>query len=406
VPFDVRPVPDDELDAALDLGYLAFHAPPLEADERARNARFLGAAHRFGAYDEGVLVGLAAAFDFSLSIPGGELPCAALTWVAVAPTHRRRGALTALMGELLGDARRRGQPLAALWASEGGIYGRYGFGVATYMQELEVDSRAALAFRVEPDPGPLRLVPRDAASSVLAAPHERERARRAGLPARTPEWWREAVLHTPPEMAQQGLGEARVVVLGPRSDPVGYAVYRVRAPEEYGDERPGRVDVAELVADTAAAEAALWRYLVSIDLTDSVLASNRPVDDALPLMVADPYRVTLTRRLPALWLRVLDVPAALSARAFAAPVALTVLVRESPGVEAAWQLSEDGGCERADASPDLELDMRDLGSAFLGGVSLAALHAAGLVTERTPGSVATLDAALRTPLAPYIPDDF
>jgi predicted acetyltransferase len=404
VPFDVRAVPDDQLEAVLKLGCLAFHAPPLEADEHARLERFLAGSRRFGAYDEGVLVGVGGTLDFALSIPGGELPCAGLTWVAVAPTHRRRGALTAIMAELLADARGRGQPLAALWAAEGAIYGRYGFGVATHLHEIELDTRAALEFRTEVDARPLRLIDRDAAASELGPAHARERARRPGMPARTPHWWREAVLHTPPEMAAAGLGEARVVVLGAPGDVAGYAIYRVRAPDVF-EERPGRVVVAELVADDTAAEAALWRYLASIDLTTSVLAWNRPVDDALPLMLADQDRVTNTRRMPALWLRILDVPAALSARSREAPVSTTLGVREPSGALRAWRL-HDGRCEPAAAAPDLELHLRDLGSVYLGGVSLFALHAAGLVVEHTPGSVTTLDAALRTPLAPHIVDDF
>jgi predicted acetyltransferase len=125
----------------------------------------------------------------------------------------------------------------------------------------------------------------------------------------------------------------------------------------------------------------------------------------LPLLVSNQDRVTNTRRQPALWLRILDVPSALSARSWAAPVSTTLGVREPSGAVGAWRL-HDGRCEPAAAAPDLELDLRDLGSVYLGGVSLSALHAAGLVTEHTPGSVAALDAALRTPLAPHILDDF
>src|SRR5689334_3175771 len=227
--FEIRAVPEDEIDAMLALGYLAFHERA-DGDERVRHERFLRSVHRFGAYEDGELAGVAASIDLDLAIPGAALPCAGLTWVAVAPTHRRRGALTGLMTELLADALRRGQPLAALWAAEGAIYGRFGFGVATHLLELDMDTRAPLALRVEPDPRPLRLVDHDAAPALLAGVHGRERGRRAGLVARTPEWWREAILHTPPEIAAQGLGHALVVAIGDREDPAGYAVYRVRGP--------------------------------------------------------------------------------------------------------------------------------------------------------------------------------
>jgi predicted acetyltransferase len=311
------------------------------------------------------------------------------------------------MAELLAGALRRGQPLAALWAAEGAIYGRFGFGVATYLLELDMDTRAPLALRVEPDPSPLHLVEREAAPALLAGVHGRERARRAGLVARTPEWWTEAILHTPPEIAAQGLADARVVVIGDREDPAGYAVYRVRAPDDFDDAKPGRVEVQELIADTAAAAAGLWRYLASIDLTASLGAWNLPVDDPLPLLVADPDRARITRRLPALWLRLLDVPGALSARTWTVPPDVTIGVRDAflPANAGAWRL-EPGSCARTDAEPDLELDVGDLAATYLGGVPLSALHAAGVVEERTAGAVAALDAALRTPLAPHAPDDF
>ena len=404
--FDVRAVPEREIDDMLALGYLAFHER-IEPDERVHHERFLRIAHRFGAYDGGELAGMAAAIDLELAVPGAELPCAGLTWVAVKPTHRRRGALTGLMAELLGDALRRGAPLAALWAAEGAIYGRFGFGVATYAQEAELDTRAPLPLRVEPDPRPLRLIDHETVPARLARVHGRERARRHGLVARSPEWWREGILHTPPEVAAQGLADALVVVLGDRDDPAGYAIYRVRAPDDFDDDKPGRVEVQELVADTAAGAAALWRYLASIDLTATLGAWNLPVDDPLPLLVADPDRARLTRRLPALWLRLLDVPRALAARDWTVPPDVAVGVRDPllPDNAGTWRLAP-GGCERTDAPPDVELDVRDLAAAYLGGVSVAALRAAGLVEERTEGAVAALDAALRTPLAPHALDDF
>jgi predicted acetyltransferase len=405
--FEVRPVPEDELPAMLALGYLAFHVRAAD-QERGLDERVLRGARRFGAYDRGRLVGAAATLDLELSVPGGALPCAGLTWVVVAPTHRRRGALTAMMRALLDDARERGQPLAALWAAEGAIYGRYGFGLATVAQGVQIDARTPLELRVEPDPRPLELIELADAPERLAAAHARERARRPGLPARTPDWWRDAILHTGPEHAELGLTEARVVVVGEGDDLAGYAVYRVRPEQDLADDpEPAYVDVSELVADTAEAAAALWRYLASIDLIAGVRAWNRPPDDPLPLLVADPDRVRLARRLGALWLRLLDVPAALAVRSWAGPVELTIGVRDGgrPENAGAWRLGE-GECTRTDAPADLELDVRDLAAAYLGGVPLRALHAAGLVVERTQGAVAALDAALLTPLAPFIPDDF
>src|SRR3712207_2719573 len=136
--FDVRQVAEEEIPALWELAKLAFHMRPEPPEERAHVERFLASARRFGAYEDGALIGSASSLDFMLSIPGGELPCAGVTVAVVAPTHRRRGALTMVMGALLDEAASRDVPLAALWAAEGAIYGRYGFGVATYGQEVEV----------------------------------------------------------------------------------------------------------------------------------------------------------------------------------------------------------------------------------------------------------------------------
>jgi predicted acetyltransferase len=404
--FDVRALGEDELPAVMALGFLAFHSrPPGEAEERARRERFLRGARLFGAYDGDELAGVAGALPLELSVPGGALPCAGLTWVAVAPTHRRRGALTGLMGAVLGDARARGEPLAALWAAESAIYGRFGFGLATYQHALEVSARRPLELRIAPDPRSLRMVDLEAAPRVLAAAHARERGRRPGLPARTPEWWRTEILRTDPEEAGEGLTDARVVLLGESEDPAGYAIYRVR-PGPGDEDADALLEVAELVADEPAGVAALWRFLVSIDLVATVRAL-RPPDDPLPLMAADPDRVRVTRHEGAMWLRLVDVPAALAARAYATDVALTLGVRDErlPENAGSWRL-ESGRCARADGPPDLELDVRDLAAAYLGGVAVGTLRAAGLVDERTAGAADRLDAALRTPLAPFLPDDF
>ena len=403
--FDIRPVPEGDIAAAIDVGGIAYHLTTPEKDERARLERFLAGTRRVGAYDGDVLAGVAATLDLELSIPGGSLPCDGLTWVAVLPTHRRRGALGAMMARLFADARERRVPLMALWAAEGAIYGRFGCGVAIRALSVEVDVRTPLEFRVEPDPRPIRLVDPERLDEILAPVHERERVRRAGLLARSPEWWRFQVLHMGLEGPGEGLTPPRVAVLGEPGDLAGYAVYRARAPRD--DESLRDLEVLELVADDAAATAALWRFLTSIDLVDRVRAWNRPVDDPLPLMVADSDRVRVNSVADGNWLRLIDVPAALSARATATDVAVTIGVRDGmlPDNAGSWRL-QPGRCERTEAPADLELDVRDLAAAYLGGTPVTALHAAGLVSERRPGAVAELDAAWRTARAPHGPDDY
>lgn len=156
-----------------------------------------------------------------------------------------------------------------------------------------------------PDPGPLRLLPRADAAPVLGPLYERRR--RPGMLVRTPEWWRDKVLDDDGDW--EGFRKPSVVVLGDPGVPRGYAIYRSRQ----GDDAPGKVAVQELVGEDAAAEAALWSYLASLDLIGTVEAWNRPEDDLLPLLVADGDRLRITSRFATQWLRLVDAPAALAA---------------------------------------------------------------------------------------------
>ena len=394
-PLTVEELPES---AAGDIGQLAdlvFH----EHNDEPGHARFLrllgDPTRRFGARDEGALVGSVSAFGYDLSIPGGELPCAGVAFVGVAPTHRRRGLLSALMGRLLQDAVALGQPLAALYAAEGAIYGRYGFGVAVRAVDLELGAVAPLALRVAPDERPVRFVALDDAAGVLGPIHGRWRARRPGMPSRTPAWWRDEVLRPEVPQADPGLGPVRIVALAD----AGYAIYR---------SREGLIQVEELVGDAPAVEAALWRWLASVDLVDVVRAENRPVDDPLPrMLLTGDDGAPATRLYDTLWVRLLDLPAALAQRSWATDVDLAVEVADAvlPANAGTWRI-RPAACERTDATADLALDVRDLGAVYLGGITVASLAEAGVVRERTQGAVDTLDAALRVAHAPLCPEHF
>ncbi|MEU9700488.1 GNAT family N-acetyltransferase [Streptomyces sp. NPDC047981] len=405
--MDIRDVPEAHIDRALDLSYLVFHERP-EEEQRKHHRDMVRPCDRIGAYDGDQLVGFLAAFPFTVSVPGGDLACPGLTLVSVAPTHRRRGVLTALIAEAFRRYGERGAPIAALWASEDAIYGRFGFGPATQGVTVEIDSRKPLALRIDPDERPLRLVDTADAPAVVGPYFESTRALRAGRNARdelrwTGEWLREE------DEEDDELSPARVVTLG---DPVaGYAVYRTKGEDE--DARtPGLVRVDELEADTPAVAAALWRYLASIDLTGTVRAWGRPLDDPLLLFAADRDQVRVTGQFPALWLRLIDVRAALTARSLAMPVDLVLEVHDShlPANSGRFRLTS-GGADGVRYEPtgdpvDLSFDVRDLGACYLGGTKAVDLVAAGLVEEHTPGAAATLDAALETPRLPHTCDEF
>ncbi|GAA2649252.1 MULTISPECIES: GNAT family N-acetyltransferase [Streptomyces] len=408
---DIREVPEADIDRALELAYLVFHDRP-EKEARERHHALLARCDRIGAYDGTVLAGFMAAHDFRLSVPGADLPCPGLTFVAVAPTHRRRGVLTGMMDEMLRRTAAAGSPLAALWASEAAIYGRFGYGSATTGVTVEIDSTRPLALRIAPDRRPLRLVDPEEAVAVVGPFHEAARAGRAGRPTRSAERWSQEWLAEQDEEDEE-LSPPRIIVLGDADQPIaGYVLYRTKPQDGAGlAPAPGLVRVDELEADTPAVAAALWECVTSLDLTGRVRAWGRPVDDPLLHFAADRDQVRVTAQFPALWLRLVDVRAALTRRSWAAPVEVVLEVDDvrMPAQAGRFRLrAGPGGAtyERADSAADLSLDVRELAACYLGGTRVAELVAAGLVREHTPGAAAALDAALRTPVLPHTSDEF
>ncbi|MGW6691013.1 GNAT family N-acetyltransferase [Streptomyces sp. NPDC054961] len=413
--LDIREVPEADIDRALELAYLVFHDRP-EKEGRARHHEMLRHCERIGAYDGEAIVGFMAAHAFRLSVPGADLPCPGLTFVSVAPTHRRRGVLTALMGEMMRRAGAAGSPVAALWASESAIYGRFGYGGATQGATIEIDSSRPLALRIEADRRPLRMVGPEDAVAVVGPCHEAARATRAGRPARTAWRWTEEWL-TEQDEEDDELGPPRIIALGERGEPVaGYVLYRTK-PEYSGAtagpaRTPGLVRVYELEAQSPAVAAALWECVASLDLTGRVYAWGRPADDPLLHFAADRDQVRVTGAYPALWLRLVDVAAALTARSWAAPVDLVLELTDArlPANAGTFRLKAGpGGAQyepAAGRAPDLTLDVRELAACYLGGTRAVELVAATLVVEHTPGAAAALDAGLRTALLPHTADEF
>jgi predicted acetyltransferase len=391
--IEIRDVPESEVDRMVDLAGTAFH---VRIDDYERDSWKPRRSERAGAYDGGVLAGQLAALPMRLAVPGAFLDCSAITFVAVLPTHRRQGILTSLMDRMHADAIAAGRPVAALWASQGAIYGRYGFGLATRAIGLEVDTSRPLALRTVPDDRPLRLVDAASAPELLDPIHRRGLAARPGGLVRDPEWWARAILRSV-DVETAGFTEPRVVV-----HPAGYAVYRA-----HGN---GTIRLVDLVADTPRAEAALWQFLASIDLTSRIHAPSRPVDDLLPHMVADPDRVAVKEDYGALWLRLIDVPAALRARSWATEDTFVLEIEDAriPANAGRWRLTTgpDPACDPTADPPDLALSAADLAAVYLGGVSPATLARIGAVTEYTPGGAGRLSASMAVPLAPYINDDF
>ncbi|MFD9008950.1 GNAT family N-acetyltransferase [Streptomyces sp. NPDC059552] len=409
--LEMRVLQADEWDVWYDHLELAFGGVPESPEERELYKSLTEVDRSLGVWDGDACVGSAGAFTFRLSVPGGAVvPAAGVTMVGVSPTHRRRGVLTSLMRRQLDDIRAGGEPLAVLTASDPAIYGRFGYGPASYALAVEVDTtRVRLSVPPGTDAIRLRLVDPQRALADCERVYAALVPTRPGMPARQPGWEQQSLLDAP---AMRGGGSPLKCVVAEREDGevVGYARYRVKPDWDLtGSE--GRVEVSDLDALDPAACAALWRFLFSIDLTWTVRATRRPVDDPLLHLVSD-IRRSRTRTRDSLHVRLVDLAAALEARTYGAPVDVVLAVRDpfGPWNEGRWRLVADGKgvarCTRTEEEADLELSVRELGSAYLGGITLTSLGAAGLVRELRPGALAETSRAFAGDVAPWLPHGF
>lgn len=333
------------------------------------------------------LVGHAAAFTRDLTVPGSVLPAGHVSLVGVAPTHRRRGLLTRLMERQLVELP---EPLAVLWASEGRIYPRFGYGQASQRVSLSIDTHEV---RLPPpaEPGRLRTVPVAEARPQLQHLYELARPDRPGWSSRDDRWW--SYLLADPASRRHGATEQVATLHEGRAGVDGYALWRTKSGWDHGGPK-GEVTVAELVTLGPDSFLALWRFLLSIDLTRT--ATLRFAGPAEPLLhLADEPRRLGATLSDGLFLRIADLPVALTARRYAAPLDLVLAVtdRQLPRNAGRWRLTatadgDKASCTRTDEPADLACDTADLAAAYLGGTSLAALAAAGRVRELRPEAVA------------------
>jgi predicted acetyltransferase len=377
-------------------------ADPLSDEHFERHSKMLPLDRFYTAYDDGLPVGTAADYEFQLTVPGGELNTGGVTWVGVLPSHRRRGILTQLMRRELDDIHERGEPLAVLWASEAAIYGRFGYGIAAPTAQMAAD-HARFALRDDPGPqGRTRLVSLDDALEPCTQVYDAVRPRVPGFTARTAEWWTTFRLADPEEW-RRGASPKYAAIVELDGAPAGYALYRIKQNWERGFSN-SEIRLVETLAVSPAAERELWRFVFGIDLIAHV---EGRVDPATPLflMVVDPRSLHL-RVSEGLWLRLVEVEAALAARSYAGDGEVVLEVRDEFCPWNAGRYRVGGGVRRTNDEPDLELDVADLASVYLGGFSFARLAAAERARELKEGAIARADALFRTERTPYCPEDF
>ena len=415
--------PDDTPEEVLDGWWQAmrrgFHEP---RGQEAGRAAWLGAVRRDritlrGAWEDAPPLGAGTmpvatmcSWDQTINLgtdPAAVVPLHMISDVTVSPAHRRRGLLRSLMTTDLADAAAAGVPLAALTVSEGSIYGRFGFGLATHVRHVEVDVTARFALR-EPAYAAGRVVLVEPAEAWPAVVAVRDAVHRTGrgsvaMPAFYEPWLTGAL---DPETGSPDPGVRTVVRLDERGEPDGYAVYKVSP----GEGRPGVVHISDLQATGPGAYLELWRYLASLDLVDRARWRKAPLDDPLPWALTDPLVVTTTKLDDLLWVRVLDVPRTLQARPWGADGSVVVEVDDPMGYTAGrWRITTSGGvagvAEEPGAEPDLRLAADTLGSLVLGGVGVTTLAAAGRLAGSVE-AVSRLAAMAEVGPAPYCSTGF
>jgi predicted acetyltransferase len=332
------------------------------------------------------VVGVAAYLDLKLTVPGGAvLPMAGVTWVAVSPTHRRRGVLRAMFVEL--HARMGEYPIAGLQASEAGIYGRFGYGPATVEHRLTVDRREAKFFADVPDPGGVRVVDHAEHRERIEDVYERVRLQTPGGLYCPPQVWADFLADR--ESDRDGGSEFFCLL---HAD--GYALYRTQ-----GSEEKKKVEVVEQAAVTAEAHIALWRVLLGLDLIETVTAWTHP-DDVLPYLLTDPRLVRTLVVEDALWLRMLDIPAVLEARTYASDVSVVLDISDDElGGGGRYTLEvhdRKARCVPTDAPADVHADLSVLGSLYMGGHRASTFATVNRLRCNDSRLVAELDAAFAT----------
>ena len=399
----------------------------IEAEEQEKFMRTLsipfcmdlspGVAERFrvalehadlcAAFDGDEMVSTFGSYNLNLTVPGGvQVPTAGTTVVTVLPTHRRRGILRAHMFEHFRDARDKEQPLAALWAAESHIYGRFGYGPAADAHRITIQKPHARLAEPVDIAGSMRLVDEEEALRVFPAIHSRVAKNRTGMFDRSPQWWKLRNLADPEELRRGATSHRRVLHLR-EGEPAGYAIYRTLTNfTTYTNE----LQLIELIGQDPAAEKALWQYSFGVDLVASLSHWNLAGDDPLLWWIEQPRE--LQRKVSdSIWVRPVDVAEALRLRRYASAGRVVFRFRDEycPWNEGTYLLETDrdgtARCEKTDASPELELTPYSLGSVYLAGRRVWDLARAGLITG-SPEAIHTADGMFGWTHLPWCPEIF
>lgn len=402
--IEIRPITYEERPEWVRAAETAFSWVAKE-DEVEASLPVIEPDRSFAAIDGGRIVGTSAAITFRMMVPGGAMiPTAGVTMVGVHPTHRRRGINTGMMRTILDQAADRGEPLAALFASEGAIYGRFGYGLAGLFGEFQAESSRMSFVRGYEPAGHVELLQKEEALPLIDEVYDAA-MRPGGVERSRP--LRDLTFATVGEDKEHPWMYA--VHRDESGTADAYAVYWMK--HDWPRSVPaGKITVKECVASTPAGNADIWRFLFDVDLVATVEAWNRPADEPLLHLLREPRRLRFSVN-DGLWVRLLDVAAALEARRYGTDGRLVFEVTDPfrPDSDGRYELVVDGGtgrCTRTDEAADLAGTINVLGATYLGGTSFHQLWWARQVEERAPGSLGRADALFASSPAPWCVVDF
>lgn len=365
----------------------------------------------FGALDDGRWVAGSGAFSLEVTLPNGvTLPAAGVTMIGTEPTHRRRGILTRMLGQLHADATDRGEPLAVLTASETTIYRRFGYGIAGDVAHLSIDADAVVFDPPVQDNGSFTMIDPRNSGSILAQIHDRARLAHPGWVSLTPGMWSQ--ITADPEFVHDGRTPLRGLIhRDVNGEPDGYATWRIANRSEPDRLAGNTLHLEHLSATDPEVEAALWTFVASIDLVDTIEWIVGPPDPLIRWRLVEPRRLRTAAVADMTWVRILDIPTVLSARKYAAEgeLVLDVTDRFHPERGGAFRLANPGSCERIDipaADADIHLDTADLASLVMGSVKASQLHTVGRLNAAKVEVINRADAMFATPSRPWCPIEF
>jgi predicted acetyltransferase len=409
MPIEMRPITDEE--------FVAFNRTFESATGERTSDSFLEPLRHITRLDrtlvcleDGRMVGTASAYAFELTLPGAmSVPVAAVTSVSVLPSHRRQGLLSGMMRRQLADVRARGEAIAILQCSESLIYGRFGYGLATSAATYEIEREHTAFARPLAAPGRVALVSHEEGAPLVPQLHDRARRLRPGGLGLPEGYWKLVLRDPNAPLGDQG-PRFFATYTAPDGTVEGIVYYRVRSTAEHGF-TTSRLSIGHLISTTPEAYAALWHFCLHADLMKTIHAPNRSVEEPLRWLLADPRRLRVASLTDDVWVRLVDVAAALAARRYATAGRLVLEVADAFCPDQAGRYALEGGpegatCQRTTDEPDLTLEVADLGATYLGGVRFATLAAAGRAHARTPDALARADALFRTDVAPWSGNGF